>query len=82
MGSVDDFENLEDLIPPGCVPITGLRIASFLSEDGKMKFNYDHVGEGTVINLIGIMDLIRHDISDTAIKYSRSGGVNDDNDES
>lgn len=39
-----DFSSFEDLLPSSSVPEAGLRIVSYISEDGRSRHSYQFVG--------------------------------------
>lgn len=78
--SEDEFSPWEDLIPQGVLPSCGFRVISYVTPQGGIGFRFDQAGETAVTNLIGLLEMCKHDIATLANGYSRSV-VNDDDDD-
>ncbi len=63
----EEFIMLEDLLPDGAIPVSGVRIITYMSPTGGTAFRYDHTGDGAISDLIGILEMIKHDITSAAI---------------
>lgn len=62
-----EFEHVQDLLPPNGIPLSSLRLVSFLSETGKAKYRFLWEGEGSSTDIIGILEIIKAELVGQAI---------------
>jgi hypothetical protein len=59
---MDEFEHLKDLLPDDqgtVVPEFGLRLISYVGEDGESKWNYEFAGEGNLSSFVGLVEMAK-----------------------
>lgn len=49
-------------VPEGCLPEFGITIVSYVDETGESMFGYATHGDGSRSSLIGLMEMVGHDI--------------------
>jgi len=69
----ENFENYQDLIPEKHVPMMGLRIVAYYDEYGEMAYRVSTAENGSVpiTSLIGLLELVKSDITLTATQLGR-----------
>ncbi len=69
-----DFQYVADLLPENAIPMASLRLVYFLSDEGKPKYRFVWEGEGCSTDIIGILEVIKSEMVQSAYKI---GGSND-----
>lgn len=49
-------------VPEGCIPEMGITIVGYVDEDGESMFAYATHGDGSRSSLVGLMQMVVHDI--------------------
>lgn len=74
---MDNLDNFKDMLPEGAMPICGFRLLSYMTDNGKIHYVFAQVGDVAVSQLVGLMEIVKQDITTTAIRASR-GDEEDD----
>jgi len=74
----ETFEYYEDMLPGGGLPLCGFRILSYLNEGGQTCYRMDYEGEIAVSQLIGLIEMAKHDVTASAVDVSRIRGSEED----
>jgi len=73
--SKDYLEQYDDLLPEGGVPIFGYRVLTYVSSEGETCYRFDYDGSTIISQMVGIMEMVKHDVASTAVnsadKYKR-----------
>lgn len=66
---MDDLDAYQDLLPndSNVMALAGLRIVSYLNESGKTSFRYRWNGDISVIEALGILDLIKVELANQGL---------------
>lgn len=65
------FHNYVDLIADTEMPLYGLRILCYLDSEGTKRFRFRWTGEGEITDLIGLLELIKGELLERALKEGR-----------
>lgn len=57
------FELFEDLIEDNTIPLFGLRILSYLDEEGEERFVLKQTGTASLTLVIGLLDVLRFELN-------------------
>lgn len=63
----DLYAPFADMIPEGALPTCGFRLLSYMNNEGATCYRLDYEGEIAVSQLIGLMEMAKHDITAAAI---------------
>jgi hypothetical protein len=78
MDNEDRYEYYEDMLPKGGLPLCGFRILSYLNDSGQTCYRMDYEGEVAISQLIGLIEMAKHDVTSGAIDVSRVRGQEED----
>ncbi len=68
----NDFEHIQDILPEGAIPLTSLRIVSYLSDQGQPKYRFLWEGDGPSVDIIGILEVIKSELASEAYRLGGS----------
>lgn len=69
------FENnYDDMVPEGGIPLMGVRVLLYLdgSENASPKYRFSWAGEGSSVELVGLLELIKGEV---IIQSVKKGGL-------
>jgi len=69
--SEDLYGPFADMIPDGAFPTCGFRLLSYMNPEGETCYRLDYEGEIAVSQLIGLIEMARHDVTAAAIGAAR-----------
>jgi len=72
--SEENYIEYEDMLPDGSFPLCGFRILSYLSPEGNTCYKMNYSGEVAVSQLIGLIEMAKHDLTSAAVDTSRKKG--------
>lgn len=62
MNQESKTEHYQDMVPEEGVPVCGVRLLSYLDEEGKMRHKIHHFGEGSAAYLIALLETAKMEL--------------------
>lgn len=72
MDKVTEFDPYLDILPEGSMPICAFRCVSYITNEGITKYRMDYSGEAQISQLIGLLEMGKHDVTSKAVDAAKN----------